>query len=381
MFSNTDCPGPWLHARMNELANAVNKNLESGNFSYSGVASGLATQAGTLLVSDPATAYAAGLNASILLKQEDLYPYIITIDEYSPKLDYNKLKDFDVVGICISIGSYFDNLRKVKKSFRNPKLDNQYTLAKENNLSIALFTNLRALTLQEAEKELYEISLAVRKYPPSIGFWVKPTFGKSKTRNDKILELYQKSLEDLGLKDQIGLYCSKEELEKISWDKFKDSWYWWMDKHLKNVDKIHNLPTPQFFMFDNTSDELIEPDFTKAATLSTTASSNAYNVGATGGYTEAQLKVAQIAETTEKASFVSGMCAAFVSDVFKEAGYERPGGNGIDFWNRWKSTGGKDKNPPVGSVVVGSGYGHDGDLYGHVGISITGGRIVEILIA
>lgn len=36
MFKDTSCPGPWIHRHLKDLANRVNKNLDSGNVDYSG---------------------------------------------------------------------------------------------------------------------------------------------------------------------------------------------------------------------------------------------------------------------------------------------------------------------------------------------------------
>lgn len=73
-----------------------------------------------------------------------------------------------------------------------------------------------------------------------------------------------------------------------------------------------------------------------------------------------------------------GYCAAWVSGVYEAAGLGYPGGNAIDFWNRWQTSGSDSKdNIPVGAVVIGSGSGPDGARYGHVGIYIGDGQVVS----
>ena len=162
------------------------------------------------------------------------------------------------------MGSYFNASHGVKSTFRNPKLDQQYKAAKEAKVAIGLYVDIKAKTEEEALKELYEIRLAALKYPPDMGLWLHPTFtSKNKETNDKLVETYYSALHKLGFFDQVGFYCKKEELEKFNWESECEKWYWWMDRHLKSVDKIHYLPTPKFFMYDDPGDEdaLIEPDY------------------------------------------------------------------------------------------------------------------------
>lgn len=89
------------------------------------------------------------------------------------------------------------------------------------------------------------------------------------------------------------------------------------------------------------------------------------------GVSEDQNKIIKVAKNYTDYGIVAegGMCAKWVSDVWQKAGFTRPGGNAIDFWNSWKSTGSTDiSTAPLASVLVGSGVGSDGAKYGHVGI-------------
>lgn len=70
-------------------------------------------------------------------------------------------------------------------------------------------------------------------------------------------------------------------------------------------------------------------------------------------------------------------CAAWVGGIYNASGLGNVYGNAIDYWENWKESGGTEKNPPVGSVVVSSGWGYMGSLYGHVGIVLTGGRVAD----
>lgn len=76
---------------------------------------------------------------------------------------------------------------------------------------------------------------------------------------------------------------------------------------------------------------------------------------------------------------ISGYCAKWVSGIYQAAGCGYPGGNAIDYWTRWGSSGStRTDNIPVGAVVVGSGSGSElGNLYGHVGIYIGNGMVAD----
>ena len=261
MFSATACPGPWLESHMQELAETVNKNLDEGNFNYSGTAS---SGTGNYTITDPAIAYAAGISGQILFSQEEVYPYIVTIDSKTPKLNWKKLKEQDVIGVCIKAGSYFSASHTINPQFRNPRLEEQYDNAKEANVAIGLLFDIRGRNADEVKNELYEIRLTTLRYPPNMGVWLSPAFTTyNKETNDKLIQLYSDTLYKLGLNDQVGFYCKKEELDKFNWKEMCEKWYWWMDRHLKSVDKIHDMPTPEFFMYEGVKDEeaLIEPDF------------------------------------------------------------------------------------------------------------------------
>ena len=328
MFAATACPGPWLESHMKELAQTVNKNLETGNFSYSGTASASGTSSSaassdasstsstssvSVNISDPAIAYAAGIEGQVLFDQEEIYPFVISIDGNTrDDLDFEKLKAFDIVGANIDLGSYYSENHQINANFRNPKLDKQYKAVKEAGLSISISTDIRGRNEQEINDELYEIRLAALRYRPDMGIWLKPHLQakvkstktvskntsnnssedstdakskkskttksadlnltlvekeneyeeKDKDKNDKLIQIYYDKLIKLGFNDQVGFYCKKDELKKFHWESVCEDWYWWMDRHIENVDGIHNMPTPEFFLFDNPKDEdgLLEPD-------------------------------------------------------------------------------------------------------------------------
>lgn len=95
--------------------------------------------------------------------------------------------------------------------------------------------------------------------------------------------------------------------------------------------------------------------------------------------TEDQIKVRDIA-MNDLGTYpcTSQMCGAWVSGVFDAAGLPYPTGDAIDFWNKWSYSGSTSmENIPVGAVVVGSGTGYMGSLFGHVGIYIGDGLVAN----
>ena len=385
MFSATSCPGPWIESHMEELAETVNHNLDTGNFSYSGVASDSLSKG--LAFNDPAVAYAAGIRGKVLFSQEEIYPFVISIDNNtSDIIDFKKLKESDVIGVCIDMGSYFTENHSVSTVFRSSKLEKQFKEFKANGFTIGLSTTLRSRNREEALKELYEIRLTVLKYPPDMGLWLKPTFySDNKETNDKLIKIYYDVLVKLGFIDQVGFYCKKDELEKFNWENVCEDWYWWIDRHLNNIEKIHCLPKPNFFFYENPEDEdgLIEPNFEKLSSLK--ISSNSSSSYDNSKYNSYQKAVADAAESGENCCTQQGLCAQFITDVFVQARKTKPSiqvpyGNAIDYWTNWSDSGSTDRNPPVGSIVVGSGSPYDSPTtnpYGHVGVVLPGGRIAD----
>lgn len=99
-----------------------------------------------------------------------------------------------------------------------------------------------------------------------------------------------------------------------------------------------------------------------------------------GNVTNLRERVALIAKNNQGTQpCIGGYCAKWVSGVYQAAGLGYPGGNAIDYWTRWGTTGSTSwDNIPVGAVVVGSGSGSAmGNRYGHVGIYIGNGLVAD----
>lgn len=114
-------------------------------------------------------------------------------------------------------------------------------------------------------------------------------------------------------------------------------------------------------------------------TVSSLQQQNSDGIGSDGSANEIQLQIAEIARSgSGRRPCTAGYCAAWVSGVYQAAGLGYPGGNAIDYWNRWKSSGSTSMNNiPIGAAVLSSGYGSDGARYGHIGIYIGDGKVAN----
>ena len=71
-----------------------------------------------------------------------------------------------------------------------------------------------------------------------------------------------------------------------------------------------------------------------------------------------------------------GMCAAFVSYCFEDAGYGFPGGNACDMYEWWCHSSDMRKLK-VGMIVACAPSGATSSIYGHVAIYIGDGNVIH----
>lgn len=249
-YSATGCPGPYLEARFPDIANQVNKILSNPSYNPTGSPSSVNISIDSSMPADTTTAYALAVNGGILPSPEQIDPYVITINRKVKSIDFKKIKELGVIGVVVELGYLFDSTHS-KVEFRNPNLIKQIKMIQDENLLYGMYFNGRARNIQEAKQEMYEVYLAVKSFHPNLGFWVVPSFTSSKTKNDEILKFYKETLEELGLKGQIGLYTKREELKNIDWEKDSEDWLLWIDDHIDAFNNITELLTPMFFAYDN----------------------------------------------------------------------------------------------------------------------------------
>ena len=202
-------------------------------------------------VVDTNLAYEMAVRGGILPPREDFTPYAITLTRNSPDVNYTRLKQADVCAVLLEGGYYYNSSHVVMDYYKNPKLDKQVEAAVAANIPYGLYVEVRAKNVAEAKKEVKELALVVRRHSPQIGLWLKPYFSASKSNNDKIIDYYYDyCVEKLGLKDQLGIYGTKSQLNTISWDKYYDKFYLWLIDKLSSFQQLNELLTPTFFMLD-----------------------------------------------------------------------------------------------------------------------------------
>ena len=265
-FTSTLCPGPFLQGKMNDIVKQVNNKLQTGSFSGStssgsGSSSPGSSSSGSSGSSSSSdldenqtnqdTAYSFHYTGSLITKDQINYdyldPYIITIGRNTGKLDYKGLKEYGVVGELIEAGKLYDDVHQ-EVYFRNPKLEQQCEEASNEDLPFGLYMDARARSVQEAEKELYQLSFCIREYPPALGMWFHLQLIMSVETNNKIIDRYYKEMVRLGLKDHIGFYVTRDELKQITWEDYYEDWYLWLVDYVQNIDELDQLMTPQFFV-------------------------------------------------------------------------------------------------------------------------------------
>ncbi len=195
----------------------------------------------------PVTSFNSVIDPETVLDIKDINPYVAGIDRNTKSVDYKLLQNKDVIAVMIEAGYLFDKSHKKVKSYQNPRLDEQYKQAISAKIPIGLYCYTRAKTVMEAKEELEELKLIVQTYPPSMGLWVRLGLSSSKSINDNIIKTYYEKLVNLGFKDQLGIYASRNELKQITWDDFKDKWYLWLIDHLSTMQDVEQLLTPKFF--------------------------------------------------------------------------------------------------------------------------------------
>lgn len=179
----------------------------------------------------------------------EITAYIATIDRNSLAPNYSSLKKQGVVGVCIEAGYLYDSTH-TKVRYANPKLSSQLSSARDHKMPVALFCTTRARSVIEAKEEIDELSYCVRTASPELGVWVKLKFSNSRSTNDAILDTYRDKLTRLGLKDRIGLYVTKAELDKITWTTKSNDWWLWIISHLSSVSSMNETVTPHTFALD-----------------------------------------------------------------------------------------------------------------------------------
>lgn len=258
MFAATACPGPYLKARMGKIADEVNKYLDQDtNYSSDSSITNCSSdnnngynQSSSNVVVSGQTAYEYAVSQGVLPDAETMTPYVVTLNRNSKKIDWNNLKKLGVLGCIVEAGYLYDATHK-EQEFRNPLLRDTVKECIDNSVPYGLYFQGKARNEEEIRAEMKQLNLCIRSFPPSLGVWLIPTFSTTPTKNDSLILLYQKYLEQLGLQGQIGLYTTRSEIKKIDWETHCENWLLWLDDHITAFTNVDQLLTPQFFALDN----------------------------------------------------------------------------------------------------------------------------------
>lgn len=244
-FANKVCPGPYLKAKFPEIASTVNARL------------GLNTTTGSsgLHLQDDQTSYDAAITGSLSRPEEyvntdQINPFVITVDRNSPIVNYSLYSNVGVVGTMIEAGYLYDAVHIRQGRFNNPKFRDQVLQSLEATVPYGMYMIARAWTEEEAKEEIYQLSFLVREYTPILGVWLVLSLAKSTYLNNLIVDTYYNELIRLGLKNRIGFYVNRTQLNKITWSDYQNDWYLWLVDHVSTMIGVDELLTPEFFMLN-----------------------------------------------------------------------------------------------------------------------------------
>lgn len=184
-----------------------------------------------------------------IVNLSDFKLYVISLDRYSDLRDFQSLKDAGVIGVIIEAGYLYDTNHKEVGRYQNPRLSSQIQAAKDANMLYGLYAVSRAKNRNEAKKELKELNLIIRTYSTQLGVWLKPELTAVNSVNDGIINLYYEAFVDMGLTDIVGLYATRDQMSRITWEDFQDSWFLWLIDHVDSMDNIADQFTPEFFVY------------------------------------------------------------------------------------------------------------------------------------
>lgn len=242
MFASTSCPGPYIKSKTDYICSEVNKLIGALDGVYSG--------ADLTALSSTAYDYALYGVPNVEPDYKEIDCYVITLDRNSPDVDYEKLKEVGVIAAMIEEGSYFDSVHMVNSTYVSPTLEKQVKVAEESNVPFGLYADVRATSIKEANDELTWLRIYASKYIPALGIWLTLNLTKSKVINDSIIEHYRDSLERAGYSGKMGFYVTREQLSKISWDRWKNDFLLMLIDHVSDMSEIEQILTPEFFMLN-----------------------------------------------------------------------------------------------------------------------------------
>lgn len=242
-FENKLCPGPYLGSKFPEIVATVNKRL-GGPATYD--ASKISSTAYDNSIGNEATAiYLQHLLGNAC-------PYVATLSSITKSKITKDWKDkANISAVMLEAGNLFDVGHNMLKHFENPLLKDQVKQAKDAGLEWGIYFNSRARTVEEADEELFWLSIVISRFPPFAGVWIHPTIQNDKVKTNQVIAKYHKELVRLGFNSRMGFKLNRSELSKLDWEKHHKDWFLWLEDHLTDISEFTDLKfnlVPQFFV-------------------------------------------------------------------------------------------------------------------------------------
>lgn len=244
-FAATGCPGPTLGELFPTIASVVSQRLGSPN----------RIQYTTNPTSTEVSASGYYNTGSIIpiesvLDYTKISPYIAIPDRTVQHLDTEQLSKSGVIGVLLEAGHLYDDIHMKRNNYRNPYLEQLVKETQSGNIPYGITAVVSARTVDEANLELRELTLCLRKYKPEFGVWLKPEFPERSLNIASILDRYHEVLTNLGFRGQIGIIVTPQQLKLLPWDSMCDTWYLCISDTVDSMDELQCILTPEFFMTD-----------------------------------------------------------------------------------------------------------------------------------
>lgn len=181
------------------------------------------------------------------INTDSMTPYVATVLEgQNPTLDYKAIEKAKISAMMFYGGQLY-NAGHIKQTYTNPYLANQVKQCNDFGMPYAVYVNVRAKSVIEADEECQALYYMISRYSPKLGLWLSLQSPVSKDLNNKIVEVYYRYIEKWGLKARCGLYLTKTQLNNIAWDTFKDRFYLWLIDPMKVSEVTTELLQPSMF--------------------------------------------------------------------------------------------------------------------------------------
>ena len=243
-FKDKACPGNYLYGKHMQIAKEVNALLsvpyDAKDYSVPG---------GSTTTALPVISIGSSPDINTRIDAKSFTPFVATLSPTTTYVDCKKLKKAMVCGLMLYGGCYYDVVHRPNTYYRATHLKQQVNCAYDGNMPFALYVNVKAHSVNEAELECKALWYIVSKYPPKLGLWLKLTTSQSVITNNSILEVYYKYIERWGMKDLCGIYATRKDLESFTWDKFYERFSLWLVDHVDSMTDITGqLLTPDLFL-------------------------------------------------------------------------------------------------------------------------------------